>query len=132
MKFKLEDIMAYRIINTDREYLFGYEVNTTKNITSIYKRDYKKTSYYETLEFELNLLMETGFLEVSYNAEPGDKCYFWNIQGGKMDSMIDGGPFISILEKETNGRYSPEEEVMTFLYCEKVYNTKRIERCMKL
>ena len=119
--FKLKDIMSYKIVNTKLDKLFGYPTNTTIKLSIRDKEAYKNEGLFEELEEELNILMETGKLEISYNVKQGDMCYFWNGKD-KMKATTDNKPFIAEYDYiQEDDKHSPKECNFVFNHCEK-YN----------
>ena len=117
--FSLKNIMAYKIVNVKAREVFGCLTNITHNINP--DEDYTGS----TLEEELEILHLAGKLELFEMPKPGDKCYFWNIEGGRMDSLTKGGPYITTFKKMEGKRFSDEESNFTFLFCEKVQDVSK-------
>jgi len=117
--FSLKNIMAYKIVDVKAREVFGCLTNLTHNLDQ--ETDYTGT----ILEEELEILHLAGKLELFEMPKIGDKCYFWNIEGGKMDSLTEGGAYISTFKKMEGSRFSDEESHFTFLFCEKVQDVSK-------
>ena len=115
----IENIKHFKI-NSKFDFILGYETNTWTTISKEALEEYKKSNLFESINYELKVFNDLGILEYIEEPKIGDKCYFWNIQDRKMDSLIEGGPYIAVLDKITDDRYEVADCPQTFRYAEKV------------
>jgi len=115
----IEKIRHFKI-NSEFDFIFGYETNYWKTISDEEKEEWKETEVYRATQYEFNAFKAMGILEYIEEPEVGDRCYFWNISDEKMNSTVDGKPFIGIFEKKQGNRYVVKDCPMVFKYAEKV------------